>query len=105
VLTEEGARKVETALVELDSCRQQSSVQSEQLAACQKEGAAEAAMVEQQKSSIAELNQALGDKDRVLARRETEFKAELKIARGTWRSRLGRVAEYVAAGVVLGKVL
>ena len=104
-LTEIGARKVETALVQLDSCRQQSSVQSEQLSACQKEGAAEAAMVEQQKSSLARLNQALGDKDQILARRETEFKAELKAARGTWLARLGRVAEFVAAGVVIGKVL
>lgn len=105
VLTEEGARKVETAFVELDSCREQSSVQSEQLTACQKEGAAEAAMVAQQKSSLAQLNQALGEKDQILARRETEFKAELKAARGTWRARLGRVAEFVAAGVVIGKVL
>jgi hypothetical protein len=105
VLTDEGARKVETALVELDSCHQQSSVQSQQLTACQKEGAAEAAMVEQQKSSIAQLNQALGDKDQILAKRETEFKAELKAARGTWLSRLGRAAEFVAAGVVIGKVL
>src|SRR5579859_8041302 len=85
MLTDEGARKVETSLVQLDSCRRQSSVQSQQLTACQKEGAAEAVVVEQQKSSIAELNQALGDKDQILAKRETEFKAELRVARGTWR--------------------
>jgi len=105
LLTEAGARKVETALVELDSCRQESSVQSQQLAACQREGAAEAAMVEQQKSSIAKLNGALADKDQVLAKQQTEFKAELKVAKGTVLSRVGRVIEYVAAGVVIGKVL
>jgi len=105
VLTDEGARKVETSLVQLDSCRRQSSVQSQQLTACQKEGAAEAVVVEQQKSSIAQLNQALGDKDQILARRETEFKTELKSARGTFLGRVGRVAEYVAAGFVLGKVI
>ena len=105
VLTDEGAREVETSLVQLDSCRRQSSVQSQQLTACQKEGAAEAVVVEQQKSSIAQLNQALGDKDQILARRETEFKTELKSARGTFLGRVGRVAEYVAAGFVLGEVI
>lgn len=105
VLTDVGARKVETSLVQLDSCRRQSSVQSQQLTACQKEGAAEAVVVEQQKSSIAQLNQALGDKDKILARRETEFKTELKSARGTFLGRVGRVAEYVAAGFVLGEVI
>ncbi len=101
-LTELGARQVETALVELDSCREQSSVQFEQLGVCQREGVAEAAMVEQQKSSIAQLNLALQDKDKILAKRETEFKAEMKVARGTWVSRLTHVAEHVAIGVAIG---
>lgn len=105
LLTEEGARKVETALVELDSCREQSSVQTAQLSTCRKEAAADAAMVELQKSSIAKLNLALGDKDQILAKRETEFKAEIKVARGTWLSRLGRVATHVAIGVAIGMVV
>jgi hypothetical protein len=104
-LTEAGARKVETAFVELDSCHQESAVQSQQLTACQKEGAAEAAMVATQKASIAELNQALADKDQILAKRQTEFNAELKVARGTFLGRVGRIAEYVAVGFVIGKVL
>jgi hypothetical protein len=105
LLTETGARKVETALIELDSCRQQSSLQAQQLADCQREGAAEAAVVEAQKKSIAQLNQALADKDQILAKRQTEYQAEMKAARGTWRSRLAHVAEHVAVGVVIGLVL
>ena len=91
--------------MELDSCRQESTVQEQQLAACQREGAAEAAMVEQQKSSIVKLNGALADKDQILAQQQTEFKAELKVAKGTVLSRVGRVVECVAVGIVIGKVL
>lgn len=101
-LTETGARQVETALVELDSCREQMSVQSAQSSNCRKEAAAEAAMVEQQKSSIAQLNRALGDKDQILAKRQTEFKAEIKAARGTLLSRIERVVTHVAIGVAIG---
>ena len=101
-LTEAGVRQVETALVELDSCREQSSVQSAQSSNCRKEAAAEAAMVEQQKSSIAQLNLALGDKDQILAKRETEFKAEIKAARGTLLARIERVVTHVAIGVAIG---
>lgn len=104
-LTETGARQVETALVELDSCRGQMSVQSAQSSNCRKEAAAEAAMVEQQKSSIAQLNLALGDKDQILAKRETEFKAEIKAARGTLFGRVRRVTECVAVGVAIGLAL
>ena len=104
-LTDAGARKVETAFVELASCRERSGLQAQQLDTCEKEGAAERVMVEQQQSSLARLNQALGDKDQILARRETEFKAELKAARGTWISRARRTALQVAIGVAIGMVV
>jgi hypothetical protein len=104
-LTDEGGRKVETAFVELASCRERSGLQSQQLTTCEREGAAERVMVEQQKSSIAQLNQALGDKDQILAKREGEFKAELKVARGTWLGRARRTALHVAIGVALGMVV
>jgi hypothetical protein len=104
-LTDAGARRVETALVELDSCREKLVVQSAQSDNCQKVAAAEAAMVEQQKSSIAQLNLALGDKDQILAKRETELKAEIKAARGNFLTRAKRATEWVAVGVAVGLAL
>ena len=62
-------------------------------------------MVEEQKSSIARLNQALADKDQILSKREGEFRAELKVARGTWLGRASRTALHVAIGIGIGLVV
>ena len=48
------------------------------------------------------LNQALADKDRILAASDRRQKAELKIARGAFSQRLARTLEHVAIGVAIG---
>ena len=48
------------------------------------------------------LNEALADKDRILAASDRRQKAELKIARGAFSQRLARTLEHVAIGVAIG---
>ncbi len=101
-LSENALRKVETALVELDACKEQSTVGGQQLNNCKDQMAADAAIMDQQKASLEKLNEALADKDEILARREAEQRAELKVIRGSWHSRLVRTLEHVGIGVAIG---
>ncbi len=105
VLGEEGLRKVDAALVELDSCREQGGVLNEQIANLNSQLQTSAALAGQQAASIEKLNQALQAKDRVLAESDAEHRAELKAARGTRLGRLKRGLEHVALGVMIGVVL
>jgi vacuolar-type H+-ATPase subunit I/STV1 len=102
VLSDAGARKVETAFVELDSCRQQAQVMGQQVSNCEQQAKLNSAIVDQQSGTIAKLNAALADKDQVLARSEEAHRAELKAARGTWRSRFFRAVEIFAGGFIAG---
>ena len=95
-------RKVETALVELDGCKQQAQVEDSLIGNCKEQAAASASIIDQQKASLAGLNQALADKDRILAASQQQQKAELKIARGAFSQRLVRTLEHVAIGVAIG---
>ena len=104
-LTEQGARQVETAFLELDSCRQQAGLLDQQVQNCRDQAKLSAAMIEQQAAALAKLNAALADKDQILARREAQLQAEIKAARGSWRSRLWRAVQYFAAGVVAGVIM
>lgn len=104
-LTDAGARQVALALAERDACRDQSALQDRLLRNCREQLAAGAAEVERQADSLSKLNQALEAKDRILAQREAAFRAELKAARGTWRSRLVRTLEHVAVGVAIGAAI
>jgi hypothetical protein len=102
VLSDQGARKVETALIELDSCRQQTQVMGQQVSNCAQQAKLSAAMQEQQSDTITKLEAALADKDQILARREEAHRAELKAARGTWRRRFLRAVEIFAGGFIAG---
>lgn len=101
-LSEAGARQIESALAELDACRGQSKVAAEQLGTCRQQGAVTMAIADEQKASLAKLNDALQAKDQILAERETEFRAQLKAARGSWPQRLFHTLEHVGIGVVIG---
>jgi hypothetical protein len=95
-------RKVAVALVELDSCKQQSEVQGSLISNCHEQVAAKNQIIDEQKASLAKLNEALGAKDQILARRNDEHKAELKALHGTWSSRVAKTVEMVGIGVAIG---
>ena len=102
VLSDQGVRKVETAFVELDSCRQQTQVMGQQVSNCEQQSKLDSAIHDQQSGAIAKLNSALADKDQILARSEEAQRAELKAARGTWQSHFFRAVEYFAGGFIAG---
>ena len=95
-------RKVEVALLELDSCKQQSEVQGSLISNCHEQVAAKNQIINEQKASLTKLNEALGAKDQILARRTEEHKAELKALHGTWSRRAVRTVEMVGIGVAIG---
>ncbi len=101
-LTPAALRRVDAALVQLDGCQQQATVRDQQISVCQQQAVAQNAIIGQQKSSIADLNTAVADKDKIMAVREAAYSHELKAARGTWSSRLVRTLEHVAIGVAIG---
>jgi hypothetical protein len=105
VLSDQGVRKVETAFIELDSCRQQNQVMGEQVSNCEQQSKLNSAIIDQHSGTIAKLNAALADKDQILARSEEAHRAELRAARGTWRSRFFRAVEYIAGGFIAGVLL
>src|SRR5208337_2466297 len=59
VLSDQGVRKVETAFIELDSCRQQTQVMGQQVSNCEQQVKLNSAITEQQSGAIAKLNAAL----------------------------------------------
>jgi hypothetical protein len=105
VLSDQGVRKVETAFIELDSCRQRNQVMGEQVSNCEQQSKLNSAIIDQHSGTIAKLNAALADKDQILARSEEAHRAELRAARGTWRSRFFRAVEYIAGGFIAGVLL
>jgi len=98
-------RKVETAFVQLESCRQQGAVKDEQVANCREQLASRGAIAERMDDSLRSLNEAIHLKDEILARREAEHRAELKAARGSRWDRMRKALTYVAVGVVTGVVV
>jgi hypothetical protein len=102
VLSDQGVRKVETAFIELDSCRQQTQVMGQQVSNCERQAQLESALQQQQSDTISKLQAALADKDQILARSAEAQRAELKAARGTWRTRLLHAVEIFAGGFVAG---
>ncbi len=99
---EEALRKIETALVELDACRDQGAVKDRQVANCREQVETNAAIMGQQAASLEKLNQALAAKDQILSRQQAEYRAELKAARGTLPARVARALKYVGLGVAIG---
>jgi hypothetical protein len=104
VLTEEGARRVETAFLELDSCREQSAVKDGVLGNCQEQVATQAAIAGEMRKSLDDLNQAIRLKDEIAARTEALHRAELRAVRGSRLGRFVRAVQYVGVGVVIGLV-
>jgi len=104
-LSEQGARRLETAFVELDSCREQSALKDRELANCQEQVAVNQAVAGEMHKSLNDLNQAIRLKDEILARVEAQHRAELKAARGARLGRFVRAVEYVALGVAVGVVV
>ena len=104
-ISETAMRKMSSALVSLDSCTEQAQLKDELISNCQDQGTASAAVIDQQKASIAKLNEALNAKDQILAKSEAEHRAELKVVRGTFSSRIVHTLEHVAIGVAVGLVL
>jgi len=102
VLSDQGVRKVEAALIELDSCRQQTQLMGQQVTNCEQQSKLDSTMRDQQAATIAKLNAALADKDKILAASEAAHRADLKAARGTWRARFFRAVEYFAGGFIAG---
>ena len=101
-LTASGARKVEASLVALDACRAESDIQARQLSNCRARAEADEAAIEQLKGSVDSLNHALAAKDKILVEQQSQYKAELRAARGTFLGRLARLSEHVAIGVAVG---
>jgi hypothetical protein len=101
-LTSSGARKVETALVELNACGAESKVQDQQMSNCQARAQADNATIARLNSSVSSLNQALAAKDNILTQQAGQYKAELRAARGTFLGRLAHVTEHVIIGVGVG---
>ncbi len=101
-LSDDEARKVDTAFVELDSCRQQAQVMGQQVSVCEQQAKLDTALEQQQADAITKLNTALTDKNQILARSEEEHRAELKAARGTWRTRFFHAVEIFAGGFIAG---
>jgi len=102
VLSDQGVREVEAALIELDSCRQQTQLKGQQVTNCEQQSKLDSTMRDQQAATIAKLNAALADKDKILAASEAAHRADLKAARGTWRARFFRAVEYFAGGFIAG---
>ena len=102
VLSDQGVRRVESAFVELDSCRQQSQVIAQQVSNCDQRAKLDSALEQQQAGTILKLNAALADKDQILARSEAAHRAELKAVRGTWRTRFYHAVEIFAGGFIAG---
>jgi hypothetical protein len=102
VLSDAGARKVESAFLELDSCRQQAQVMGQQVSNCEQQAKLGSTIHEQDSETIAELHAALADKEQILARREEEHRAELKAARGSLRGHFVRAVEIFAGGFLAG---
>ena len=98
-------RKIETALLELDACREQGAVRDEQVSNCRQQVESNAGIISQQAASIEKLNEALAAKEQILSRREAEYRAELQAARGTPLGRLARLLKYVGLGVAIGTVI
>ncbi len=101
-LSDQALRKIDTALVELDSCQKQAAVRDQEAVNCQQQATASQAIIAEQKVSIDKLNAALSDKDQILAREQQSTKEQMKIVRGTFAERTIRVAEHVAIGVAVG---
>ncbi len=101
-LSEATLRKMSSALVSLDSCREQVEVKDQMAANCQQQVDAGGAIIDQQKGSIAKLNEALADQDKILAKSNQAHQQELKIVRGTWTNRVLHTLEHVAIGVAIG---
>ena len=93
---------METALVDLNACRAESKIQTQQVSNCQARAEAAEAEVKRLQSSVAGLNQALEAKDKILTQQQGECKAELRAARGTFLGRLAHTAEHVAVGLAVG---
>ena len=100
-LSQGALRKVETALVELDSCKQQEQVRDSLISNCHEQVAAKNQIVAEQKASISKLNEAIAAKDQILLRREQVHRAELQAVRGTWSRRAVRTLEMVGVGVAV----
>jgi uncharacterized membrane-anchored protein YhcB (DUF1043 family) len=101
-LSDQGVRKVESAFLELDSCRQQSQVMAQQVSNCEERAKVDSTLESQQAQTIAKLNAALADKDQVLARSAAAYRAELKAARGSWQTRLYHAVGIFAGGFIAG---
>jgi len=102
VLSDQGVRKVESAFIELDSCRRQTQVMGQQVSNCERQAQLDSALQQKQSDAISKLQAALADKDQILARSAEAQRAELKAARGTWRVRLLHAVEIFAGGFVAG---
>lgn len=98
----EALRRVDMALVQLDNCQKQATVRDQQVSTCQQQTAAQTAIIDQQKASIGELNTALVDKDKIITERDHACQQQLKLARGTFVSRVAHTLEHVAIGVAIG---
>jgi hypothetical protein len=105
VLSEAGARKVEAAFLELDSCRQQAQVLGQQVSNCEQREQLASSIQEQQSGTVVKLKAALADKDQALERSEQERRAELEAARGHSRAHLLRTLAIFAGGILAGVVL
>ncbi len=101
-LTSSGARKVETSLVELNACHAENAIERQQVSNGQARAQADDATISRLNNSVAILNQAVEAKDHILTRQQSECKAELRAARGTFLGRVARLTEHVAIGVAMG---
>jgi hypothetical protein len=102
VVTEEGFRKIATALSQLESCQEQDKVKDQLLSNCQEQASLNASAVGKMNQTVNDLQELVRKKDEVIAQKDAAHAAELKAARGTWGSRILRAAKYIAVGVAIG---
>jgi hypothetical protein len=104
-LSEQGERRVFSALAERDACHAESGLENRQLSACGAQVAADGKEIVQQAHSLAALRRALTAQSQAEAAREKEFRVQLRAARGTWTGRALRALKFLAVGVAVGAVL
>jgi hypothetical protein len=74
----------------------------QQVSNCEQQAKLDSTLQQQQSDTISKLNAALADKDQILAQSEEARRAELKAARGTWRTRSLHALEIFAGGFIAG---
>jgi chromosome segregation ATPase len=101
-VSEEGGRRIATALEELKGCREQATIKEQQYQNCRASLTDYAALGEQQALQTRDLKQALDAEQRAFEVRDQLAKKEVKAAHGSWLHRLVGKAKWFVVGAAIG---